>query len=75
MLKTMLKTRKCPVCDNKGDMSDENLFEVRGQLEGWPVRKCLKCGSGLVIRIVRKPRVIDPDFWKKMEALWNKSFG
>lgn len=47
----MSKVIRCPACGNKGDESvdDANKFELKGQIEGQTVRKCMKCGVGLIL--------------------------
>jgi DNA-directed RNA polymerase subunit RPC12/RpoP len=75
---------KCPSCGSRGEVrGTEEFFAVRGRDPsseyGWPVRKCLACGKGLVV----KPRTfppgtkavaIDPETWSKMERDWEENF-
>jgi len=39
---------KCPACAAKGAIFDARVFEVRGQLDGRLVRRCVNCDSGLI---------------------------
>jgi hypothetical protein len=64
----------CPACGSMGYPSDEELFEIRGQREGKPVRKCTRCGTGLFIRPLRKPQVIPHNLWVRMQELWQVEF-
>lgn len=70
-----MKKISCPNCGASGKVNDEGLFEVRGKVDGTPVRKCLSCGAGLLIRALGKPSVIPSGSWSKMEAEWNREFG
>lgn len=74
---------KCPACGARGEVrGTEEFFEERGQWPDghMPVRKCLACGGGLIVR----PRVFPPgaqaqvipsDIWVKMESAWDEEFG
>ena len=72
----MAKTITCPKCGNYGEARVDNkgAFEVRGQYEGKPVRKCSKCGSGIYLGMLGKAKLIPTELWKRMEELWNKEF-
>jgi DNA-directed RNA polymerase subunit RPC12/RpoP len=75
---------KCPECGVRGEVKGtEDSFEVRSRWpfspEGWPVRKCRSCGSGLIV----KPRLFPPgakaslipsDTWQEMETMWAHNF-
>lgn len=72
----------CRSCRSKGDVRDEEAFEVRGQWPAghWPVRKCRACGAGLIV----KPRLFPPGvkgkvipgtMWTQMEEMWDSEFG
>lgn len=65
-----MKPIVCPACGSIGYPSDEELFEIRGQLEGKPVRRCTRCGTGLFIRPLRKPQVIPHNLWVRMQEVW-----
>lgn len=72
----------CPKCGNQGkaDIDDKSAFEVRGQFQGKPVRKCKKCGTGIFLGAFSgvffgKPKIIPPDTWEKMEETWKREFG
>lgn len=71
----MAKTITCPACGNRGDASDDVHFEVRGQFQGRPVRKCLRCGLGLYVRAFGRPDVIPDSLWRQMEDMWESEFG
>ena len=73
----MPKNIVCPACRNRGQASIDGSsgFEVRGQHSGKPVRKCLNCGAGLYLRMLGAPRLIEPDTWRRMEAVWEREFG
>ncbi len=76
---------KCPSCGNRGEVrGTEEFFAVRGRDPsseyGWPVRKCLACGAGLVVRPRAFPpgtkaTLIDSVTWSKMETAWEEEFG
>ena len=72
---------KCPKCGNSGeaDADPAVAFEVRGQFEGSPVRKCVRCGAGIVVGRGflggPKPRLIPAEIWKRMEDMWEQEFG
>lgn len=65
-----MKPIHCPACGSIGYPNDEELFEIRGQLEGKPVRMCTRCGTGLFIRLLRKPQVIPHNLWVRMQESW-----
>lgn len=65
---------KCPNCGAYGAASDEEVFEVRGQVEGRPVRKCRNCGEGLMIGRLGRARLIPDEIWSKMDAEWEQAF-
>lgn len=49
---------------------EENYaFAVHGRMGGRAVRKCLKCGSGVFVKLL-PPRyqAIPPDLWEEMQA-------
>jgi hypothetical protein len=69
-----IKPIVCPACGSIGYPSDDELFEIRGQLEGKPVRRCVRCGTGLFIRPLRKPRVIPHNLWVRMQESWQAEF-
>jgi hypothetical protein len=59
----------CPSCHHEGydaAGSPHSTFERRGRYGGAPVRKCLKCGSGLLIRGHRF-EAVPADRWAAME--------
>ena len=64
----------CPHCGTRGDTGIGSAeFEVRGQLQGTPVRKCLKCGVGMtVVPSLRgaKAKLIEPELWYRMKQSW-----
>lgn len=46
-------------------------FEVRGNYEGRPLRKCLNCGNG--VRVAFLPprfRRVPPDEWEDLQEQW-----
>lgn len=56
---------------------DDSDFEVRGQFQGKAVRRCRKCGAGLLVGLfsgvwLGKPQTISPELWAKMDALWRQ---
>ena len=65
---------KCPACGNKGNANDGLHFDVMGQVDGTPIRKCLNCGAGLSAGSFGKARVIPASLWAKMEAEWSQAF-
>lgn len=71
----MAKTIICPACGNRGDSSDDIHFEVRGQHHGRPVRKCLRCGTGLYVKMLGRPQAIPHDTWVRMREIWQAEFG
>lgn len=74
----MARKITCPTCGNTGDQNGDDAapaFAIRGQYAGRAVRKCLSCGSGLLIGVlsgswIGKPEVIPRDLWMQMEAVW-----
>ena len=70
----------CPLCGNSGDQNGEDSaqsFEVRGRFQGSAVRKCLRCGTGLMVGLFSgiwfgKPSVIPYDLWQKMDTVWRE---
>ena len=71
----MAKSLTCPSCGAKGLASDERIFEVRGIFQSKPVRRCTRCGTGMFVKMLGKPREIDPELWRRMQASWSKQFG
>jgi hypothetical protein len=72
---------ECPSCGNIGEATIDNTgaFEVRGKFQGKAVRKCTKCGVGLLIGlfsggVMGKPKLIPNDIWQRMEQMWEKEF-
>jgi hypothetical protein len=59
---------RCPSCHHEGydRGGDHAAFEDRGRLGGHPVRKCLACGSGLIVRGHRF-EAIASDSWQALE--------
>lgn len=72
---SLAKVVACPKCDARGDVADQMTFEVRGVWKGRPVRKCRRCGSGMLIRILGRPKLIPPFEWAYMERTWFHEFG
>ena len=68
---------RCPSCGNEGEatIDESGAFEVRGQFEGRPIRKCRKCGVGLVFGIFGSPKLIPVKVWNKLEKMWEEEFG
>lgn len=65
----------CP-CGNRGRAGDDVAFEMRGQLRGTPVQKCLSCGQGLVLKRPKgRVALVPADQWDAMERLWADEFG
>jgi len=65
----------CP-CGNRGRAGDDVAFEMRGQLRGRPVQKCLTCGQGLILKRPKgRVTLIPPAQWEAMERLWDDEFG
>ena len=73
----MPKDIVCPACGNRGQATIDGSggFDVRGQHGAAPVRKCMKCGRGLYLRLFRGPRLITEEMWKQMEEMWEREFG
>jgi hypothetical protein len=73
-----MPTIKCPTCGRKGGTEvGSHTFEVRGQLQGKPVRRCRNCGAGMTVGLGltgAKAQPIDPDLWRTMEASWAHEF-
>lgn len=69
-----MKPIVCPACGSIGYPSDEELFEIRGQLNGKAVRKCTRCGTGLFVRSLRKPQAIPHNLWVRMQESWRVNF-
>jgi hypothetical protein len=69
----------CPSCGAAGDSENETLFEVRGQVQGQPVRRCVTCDSGLVLKrkLMGGLRVgrIPAETWLRMKGTWDNSGG
>jgi hypothetical protein len=62
----------CPTCHQKGydsAGSSRAVFEQRGRWGAHPVRKCLTCGSGLLIKGHRF-EAIAADRWAAMERYY-----
>jgi len=75
----MPKEIVCPSCGNRGEATtdDSGAFEVRGIFQGKAVRKCKKCGAGLLIGLFSgalwgKPKIIPSEQWAKMEDEFEK---
>lgn len=70
----------CPLCGNRGDQNGDDefrAFEVRGQFQGKAVRKCTKCGNGLMVGLfsgiwLGKPDVIPEELWRQMNEVWRR---
>ena len=63
---------RCPTCRAEGydtHGSPHARFEQRGRWERFPVRKCLTCGSGLLIKGHRF-EAIPADRWDAMERYY-----
>jgi hypothetical protein len=63
---------RCPSCRQEGydsDGSPHSTFEQRGRWGADPVRKCLKCGSGLLIKGHRF-EAIPAGRWAAMERYY-----
>jgi len=67
---------KCPECGNQGEatLDSKGAFEVRGQFEGKAVRKCNRCGAGLMVGFFGKPKAISKEIWARMDEMWQKNF-
>lgn len=64
----------CP-CGNRGRVGDEVAFAIRGQLQGTPVQKCLRCGRGLfLLRPKGRVKTVPADQWAEMERVWVANF-
>jgi hypothetical protein len=77
----MAKQLICPSCGNIGEATIDNAgaFEVRGQFQGKVVRKCNKCGAGLLVGLfsgglLGKPKLVPPDLWGNMQEMWDNEF-
>ena len=55
-------------------LGHDAAFEIRGQWQGKPVRKCNACGSGLTVGVFGAKR-IDDGLWARMQDSWNRNFG
>lgn len=67
---------KCPFCGASGSKWEEDQFEIRGQIEGRPVRRCKACGTGFVFtRLLGRTRQIPDPIWEKMLAEWDRRMG
>jgi hypothetical protein len=68
----------CPTCRVRGETGPgSTVFEIRGRLENWPVRKCVACGNGFTVRPgLAGPRgkAIPPELWVRMEQSWSRQF-
>jgi len=58
----------------------ESGFEVRGQLEGKAVKKCKKCGTGLLVGPFSggfwgSPKIVPEKTWSRMEKMWEEGLG
>jgi CheY-like chemotaxis protein len=68
----------CPNCGQRGRTeawSEE--FELRGQWQGKPVRKCHNCGAGMTVvpsLTGAKAKLIDEALWDEMEKSWERPF-
>jgi hypothetical protein len=73
----MGKNIRCPNCNNTGaaTIDETGAFEVRGTLEGRPVRRCRACGSGIFLGWLGGAKLSPPDLWKRMEESWRKESG
>ncbi len=65
----------CPSCGEGGRAA----FEERGNDEatGDPILRCTACLSGMTVKSWRglprrRPRLIDPETWSRMEEAWAK---
>jgi hypothetical protein len=65
---------KCPACGVQGDLTDESLFEVRGQWKNRPVRKCAACGAGFRVRVLMGPQLLSRELWGQMQDSWERNF-
>ena len=68
---------ECPLCGNIGETTtdDKGAFVNREPFEEKAVRKCNRCGAGLLIEPFSEvpfgnPEVIPEDTWKLMENRW-----
>lgn len=67
---------RCPNCGNKGEVQhDEERFAFRGEWPDghYPVRKCMHCGKGLILKpkflfFGSQPELVPEQDWARMEA-------
>lgn len=78
----MARQINCPGCAAPGTVApyDNVVFQTRGQFEGRPIAKCMKCGCGLVFGVFSglffgKPKLIPAEVWERMQELWREEFG
>jgi len=56
---------------SKGE--EDYAFEVFGRIGSRPVRKCLNCGAGVVVRFLPpRFRTIQPEMWAQMQKYMEK---
>lgn len=68
----------CPHCGQEGfdshglppEKEHDALFEIRGHKGSKPVRKCLRCGGGILIKGAGRTEAIPQDQWAQMEVYW-----
>lgn len=77
----MAREINCPACGNRGEatIDDTGAFEVRGQLQGKAVRRCKKCGAGLLVGLfsggfLGKPKLVPSILWERMLEVWGREF-
>ena len=64
----------CPACGNHGDGGRaESAFEYLARDELIELRRCRRCGAGLLVRFTlfptqAHPEVIPPDAWELMRS-------
>lgn len=73
----MSKEIQCPLCANRGEATtdDKGAFAVRGHFQGKAVRKCNKCGAGLFLGWLGRPKPIPSQLWQHMKESWERKFG
>lgn len=66
---------KCPSCGNQGHPANpaDQAFEVRGEIDGQRTRKCNRCGAGMALSRLGRPKLIPDDVWTGMEDKWGRA--
>ena len=67
---------KCPRCGVPGPKWEDEQFEIRGQVEGAPIRKCCPPSAEPGLRLASSvgTKEIPGAMWAKMDAAWARTF-